>query len=53
MINEPFGVSYRHDGLDALIGHGVDGGTARIEHDGGLTVPLAIAGEGGRPLVRA
>ena len=51
MYVEPFGVAYRHDGLDALIGHGVDGGTASIGPRGGLIVPLAIAAEGGRPLV--
>jgi Concanavalin A-like lectin/glucanases superfamily len=46
----PFGVTYGHDGLDALIGHGVDGGTAEIGRDGGLVVPMAIAAEGGFPL---
>jgi hypothetical protein len=47
---EPFGVTYRHDGLDPLIGHDVDGGAARIGHDGGLAAPMAIAAQGGLPL---
>jgi hypothetical protein len=51
MHAEPFNVRYAHDGLDALMGHGVDGGTASIPKDGGLKVPLAIGTQGGVPLV--
>ncbi len=48
---QPSGVHYLDDGLDALLGHGVDGGTAAIAKDGALRVPLAIASQGGKPLV--
>ncbi len=51
MHARPVNVTYRHDGIDAVIGHGVDGGAASIGRDGGLVVPLAIPDQGGAPLI--
>jgi hypothetical protein len=51
MHMQPFAVEYRHDGLDEVMGHGVDAGVAAIGRDGGLRVPASIETQGGTPLV--
>ncbi len=48
---EPVDVRYLHNGADAVLGHGVDGGDAWVARDGGLRVPLAIDTQGGSPLI--
>jgi hypothetical protein len=50
MHAEPVKLDYRHDGADALLGRGVDGGTAAVGRDGALLVPLIVPEQGPAPL---
>jgi Concanavalin A-like lectin/glucanases superfamily len=51
MHAKPVDLDYRKDGIDALVGGGVDGGTAAVGRDGALLVPLTIPDQDAAPLL--